>query len=727
VARVRVLFHGWGVLRKPSIFETGSNGKRGVAETASRLLICTLALTLLCGTSFAAKKNPPPRTVTVKLPAPPKLKQIQGDQRILHALDRLTFGSRPGELEEVKAIGLDAWIAQQLHPATIDDFAMEERLAKFPAMRLSEEDLTKKFPPGSIIRQVENGKISIPLFNATERAVYQNQVIADRKKQEQDKAKAKDATSAVAMNPGVPPPPPVLSDTEIAVLLSLAPAPRMTKLISLPAGEYGPLRKQLSPAQRAALEDGMSPDQRETLVALENPRQVVQNELLQSRVLRDIYSQRQLQEVMTDFWLNHFNIFQGKTGEEIYSLVPYERDVIRPNALGSFEVLLVETATSTAMMTYLDNAGSTGPHSFSANGGPPRPFVNRPPTQPKGGSPRGLNENYARELMELHTLGVNGGYTQRDVTEVARVFTGWTVEQPPKGGPRFIFDESRHEPGTKHVLGVDIKENGYKEGLEVLHLLATSPATANFICRKLAVRFVSDDPPQSLVDRLSTVFLASNGNIGEVMRFLVQAPEFWSVPAYRAKIKTPEDFVISAVRAGGIDVEDANVVVKAISDLGQPLYGRQTPDGYSMLSSPWINSAALLERMNFSLSLAGNRLSKGVTADWLSQLGMTSLQQPEEQERQIENLLLHGQISDKTRSLILQQLASAPQPPSQQNSARPIAMAGDGNGAVSGGIAQPKLSPPAQPMTSAQEHQAADRQAALTAGLIFGSPDFQRR
>jgi uncharacterized protein (DUF1800 family) len=712
-------------LRKPSVFEQGSNGKRGVAERASRLLICTLALTQLCGTSFAAKKNPPPPTVTVKLPAPPKLKQIQGDQRVLHALDRLTFGPRPGELEEVKAIGLDAWIAQQLHPATIDDYAMEERLAKFPAMRLSEEDLTKKFPPGSIIRQVENGKISIPLFNATERAVYQNQVVADKKKQEQDKAKAKDATPAVVINQSVAPPPPVLSDTEIATLLSLAPAPRMAKLISLPAGEYGPLRKQLSPAQRAALEDGMSPDQRETLVALENPRQVVQNELLQSRVLRDIYSQRQLQEVMTDFWLNHFNIFQGKTGEEIYSLVPYERDVIRPNALGSFEVLLVETATSTAMMTYLDNAGSIGPHSFNANGGPPRPFA--PPSRPKGGSPRGLNENYARELMELHTLGVNGGYTQRDVTEVARVFTGWTIEQPPKGGPRFVFDESRHEPGTKHVLGVDIKENGYKEGLEVLHLLATSPATAHFICRRLAVRFVSDDPPQSLVDRLSTVFLASNGNIGEVMRFLVKAPEFWSVPAYRAKIKTPEDFVISAVRAGGIDVEDANTVVKAIGDLGQPLYGRQTPDGYSMLSSPWVNSAALLERMNFSLSLAGNRLSKGVTADWLSQLGMTSLQQPEEQERQIENLLLHGQISDKTRDLILQQLANAPPQPPQQNSARPIAMAGVGNGEVAGGAPQPKPSIPSPPMTPAQEHQAADRQAALTAGLIFGSPDFQRR
>jgi uncharacterized protein (DUF1800 family) len=670
--------------------------------TTSRLLICTLALTQVCEPlpSFAAKKkDPPTQTITVKLPAPPKLKQIQGDERVLHALDRLTFGHRPGEVEEVKAMGLDTWITQQLHPATIDDTAMENRLEQFPAMHLSEEDLTRKYPPGSVIRQVENGKISVPLFNATERAIYENQVVTDRKKQEQDKAKAKNPP---AVN-NAPPPvvPPVLSAEEIAKPLSLAPGPRMAKLLSLPAGEYGPLRRQLSPVQRTALEDGMSPEQRETLIALDNPRQVVQSELLQSRVLRAVYTQRQLQEVMTDFWLNHFNIFQGKTGEEIYSLVPYERDVIRPNALGSFEVLLYETATSTAMMTYLDNAGSTGPHSINAIGGPGRPLP------PKGGSPKGLNENYARELMELHTLGVNGGYTQRDVTEVARVFTGWTIEQPPKGGPRFVFDESRHEPGIKRVLGVNIKENGFKEGIEVLHLLATSPATAHFICRKLAVRFASDDPPQTLVDRLSAVFLASNGNIGEVMRFLVQSPEFWAVTSYRSKIKTPEDFVISAVRAGAIDVQDANVVVKAIADLGQPLYGRQTPDGYSMLSTPWINSSALLERMNFSLSLAGNRLSKGVTADWLSQLGAVSLV-PDLEERQIENLLMHGQVSDKTRALILQQLQPTSATPAQpQGSAKPIAMG--------------------QPANPAQTHQAADRDAALTAGLLFGSPDFQRR
>jgi uncharacterized protein (DUF1800 family) len=652
------------------------------------MILCFLALT----PAWAAKKTPPPdRTVTVKLPAPPKLKQIQGDDRIVHALDRLTFGPRPGEIDQVKAMGLEVWINQQLHPANIDDTAMEQRLQQFPAMRLREEELTHKFPPGSIIRQVENGKISVPLFNETERAIYENQVATDRKKQEQDKAKAKDAP--VVGNAPVAPAPPVMSAEQVTALLSLAPAARMAKVLSLPAGEYGQLRKQLSPVQRTALDEGMSPEQRETLIALDNPRQVVQNELLQSRVLRAVYSQRQLQEVMTDFWLNHFNVFQGKTGEEIYSLVTYERDAIRPNALGSFEGLLYQTATSTAMMTYLDNASSTGPHSLNALGGPGHPFP------PKGGSPKGLNENYARELMELHTLGVNGGYSQRDVTEVAKVFTGWTIEQPPKGGPRFVFDESRHEPGMKRVLGVNIKENGYKEGLEVLHMLATNPATAHFICRKLAVRFVSDDPPQSLVDRLSTVFLASNGNIGEVMRFLLQSPEFWAVASYRAKIKTPEDFVISAVRAGGMDVEDPNVVVKAISDLGQPLYGRQTPDGYSMLSTPWVNSSALLERMNFSLALAGNRLGKGVSVDWLGQLGAASVL-PDLEERQIENLIMHGQVSEKTRALILQQLVTAPV-------ARSVALG--------------------QPATEQRAHQTADRQASLTAGLLFGSPDFLRR
>jgi hypothetical protein len=258
--------------------------------------------------------------------------------------------------------------------------------------------------------------------------------------------------------------------------------------------------------------------------------------------------------------------------------------------------------------------------------------------------------------------------------------------------------------------------------------LATSPATAHFVCRKLAVRFVSDNPPQSLVDRLSMVFLASNGNIEEVMRFLVQSPEFWSVSSYRAKIKTPEDFVLSAVRAGGVEVADANVIVKAISDLGQPLYGRQTPDGYSLLSTPWVNSAALLERMNFSLALAGNRLSKGVTVDWLSQLGATPLQQPEEQERQIENLILHGQVSDQTRGLVLQQLASVPPQPSPQlGSAKPITIASTVNGEVVAGAPPPKPPTSSQPPTPAQAHQVADRQAALTAGLLFGSPDFQRR
>ncbi len=636
-----------------------------------------IALILIAGLTLPpsfGEKQKAPQTVTVNLPAAPRLKQVEGDQRILHALDRLTFGPRPGDVEEVKAMGLDAWITQQLHPATIDDSALEDRLQQYPAMRLNEEELTRKFPPGSVIRQVENGKISVPLFNATERAIYQSQVAHDKKKQEQDKAAAANSnpTKAPAADTKV------LTDAQVGALLALPSGPRMAKVMSLPPGEYTLLRRQLTGPQRDALQDGMSPDQVETLVALDNPRQLVYQELLETRVLRALYSQRQLQEVMTDFWLNHFNVFQGKSGEEVYSLVPYERDAIRPRALGSFEMLLLATATSTAMMTYLDNSSSTGPHSLIAM------------RAGKGGPPKGLNENYARELMELHTLGVNGGYTQRDVTEVAKVFSGWTVQQPPAGGPRFVFDPNRHEPGRKHVLGVEIKESGFQEGLQVLHMLATSPATAHFICNKLAVRFVSDDAPASLVNRLSTVFLVSNGNIDEVMRLLVQSPEFWAVTSYRAKVKTPEDFVFSAVRAGGIDVQDPQVIVKAISDLGQPLYGRQTPDGYGMLSTPWVSSAALLARMNFSLALAANHLSRWVTVDWLGQLGDVSSQPPDDQERQLEVFLLHGQVAPATQALVLKQLASASSPPAQQR------------------------------------NQAAS-QAALPAGLLFGSPDFQRR
>ena len=250
---------------------------------------------------------------------------------------------------------------------------------------------------------------------------------------------------------------------------------------------------------------------------------------------------------MTDFWLNHFNVFLHKNGETPYYLVSYERDVIRPRALGKFEDLLEATAHSPAMLLYLDNAEQHGTRFAGGREG------SRAGAQEKART--GLNENYARELMELHTLGVNGGYTQADVTQVARVFTGWTVDRPQRGGG-FKFDENRHEPGAKKVLGKKIKENGEMEGRQVLHMLASSPATARFISRKLAVRFVSDDPPQALVDRLAKSYMSSGGDIATVLRTLFHSPELWSADDYRAKVKTPIEFVASAVRACGCDVTD---------------------------------------------------------------------------------------------------------------------------------------------------------------------------
>src|SRR5208337_3945791 len=292
---------------------------------------------------------------------------------------------------------------------------------------------------------------------------------------------------------------------------------------------------------------GLSPDLKEAVGALENPERTTAEELFAQRLTRDIYANAQLQEVMTDFWLNHFNVYLRKNEQMPYYLVSFERDVIRPRALGKFEDLLEAVAHSPAMMLYLDNAESMGPDSPAAKRAK-MAAARRPGANKKADA--GLNENYARELMELHTLGVNGGYTQADVTQVARVLTGWTVDRPQRGGD-FKFEPNRHEPGEKRVLGKKIKEHGEQEGRELLHMLATRPATAQFLSRKLAVRFVSDDPPQSLVDRMAKSYLASGGDIPTVLSTLFHSPEFWAAGGFRAKVKTPLEYVVSAVRASG--------------------------------------------------------------------------------------------------------------------------------------------------------------------------------
>jgi uncharacterized protein (DUF1800 family) len=291
--------------------------------------------------------------------------------------------------------------------------------------------------------------------------------------------------------------------------------------------------------------------------------------------------------------------------------------------------------------------------------------------------------------MELHTLGVNGGYTQRDVTEVARVLTGWTIEQPRKGGG-FKFEERMHEPGTKMVLGHTIKSNGEKEGLEVLHILAHHPSTAKFICTKLAMRFVSDNPPPALVDRMAQAFLKKNGDIREVLKTMFQSPEFWSADVYRAKVKTPLEFVASSVRATGADVQDTTALVRTLNGLGMMPYGMQPPTGYSMKADSWVNSSALLGRMNFALALANSKL-KGVDVDVSRVLPGAAPQDGRNAVASLETAFLNGDISQQTHDTILKQLDD-PQ------------------------IANRKLDDPARPPN-----------VGAIAGLILGSPEFQKR
>ena len=332
-------------------------------------------------------------------------------------------------------------------------------------------------------------------------------------------------------------------------------------------------------------------------------------ELMQAKVLRAAYSERQLQEVMVDFWFNHFNVFVGKGQVRLY-LNEHERDAIRPHALGKFADLLRATAESPAMLFYLDNWQSSAPEgarTLQQNGMRPGRRFDRAATLPDAPAAqnrrRGLNENYARELMELHTLGVDGGYTQKDVQEVARAFTGWTIANPRQGGS-FRFEPRMHDAGEKSVLGHRIAAGGGKEdGERILDLLAKHRSTARFIATKLARRFVADDPPTSVVDRAAKRFAETDGDIREVVKSIVTAPEFFAAHALRAKVKSPFEFVISSVRATGTTGGNGQALVQAIRNLGMPLYGCQPPTGYADTAEAWVNSGALLNRMNFAVSL----------------------------------------------------------------------------------------------------------------------------
>ena len=663
------------------------NALRG---TLARLLICNLLAPAPMMAAAPVAHSPSARAAGA--PAP-----LEGDQRILHALNRFTFGPRPGDLAAVRAVGLDAWFEQQLHPASIDESALNARLARFPAMQWTLRDLLFRVPPNPVFRQAIDGRISIPPSGVLH-AVYENGIYREQQRRA-GKLATPDAQNATAMHPPAMQPeaasgeqPMALarkmdmlddnsqSSSETDALLALPPQQRLAKLAAMQPAEFESFVRSLRPQQRQGLTAGMAPSTREAIEDLENPQRLIAGEVMAERLTGDIYAGAQLQEVMTDFWLNHFNIYMRKNELMPYYLVSYARDTIRPHALGKFEDLLEAVAHSPAMLVYLDNAESTGPHSVAATRAE-RTAFHRPVEKRK--APPGLNENYARELMELHTLGVNGGYTQADVVQVARVLTGWTIDRPLMGGG-FVFNPNRHEPGTKKVMGQKIKGSGEQEGRFLLHMLATRPATAQFLSRQLAIRFVSDDPPQALVDRMARSYLASGGDIPTVLRTLFQAPEFWSASDSRAKVKTPLEFVVSALRASNADVENFQPLIAALNQMGMPLYGCIPPSGYDWNAETWVSTTSLVDRMNFALTLASNRFP-GIRVNWAPQQDASAADPPGPlaEEARLESLLVPGGVSISTRSAALQQL---------KTQSAPI-----------------------------------QREDQMLAGLLLGSPEFQRR
>ncbi len=652
-------------------------------------------------------------------------------RRALHALNRLTFGPRPGEVEKVRAMGVDKWIERQLRPEKIDDRRLQARLAPFQTLHMDAREMLENYPSPQVLRAVAEGRMPMP-SDPKKRAVYEaaleNYKMRQARQQREAQNGERDSGEGAAMDTEISQErreARMYAELEAERLRQLPAEERLAAVLKMEPEERQALLRSLSREEREQFVAGLSPEQRAGVMARMNPTAVVVTELQQAKLLRAAYSERQLEEVMTDFWFNHFNVFLNK-GPDRYLVTSYERDVIRPHALGKFRDMLVATAESPAMLFYLDNWTSVGPNSEQAkNGGRARGAGgrqrqmgrnpgsillggmgrNRQGQQRTGGGNdeamrqqqqqaqqmrRGLNENYARELMELHTLGVDGGYTQRDVTEVARAFTGWTIRRPQLGGD-FHFEERMHEPGPKQVLDQTISGGGKKEGMKVLDLLARHPSTAKFISTKLAQRFVADEPPPALVERMAQTFQKTDGDIREVLRTLFRSEEFWSPEAYRAKVKTPLEFVASAVRATGAEVSSAMPLVQSLNRLGMPLYQAQPPTGYSMRGEAWVNSAALLNRMNIALALSLGRIG-GVDVQAQQLLGNGgAAASPDGALAALENALLAGDVSPATHQTIRKQLAN-PQEVEQM---------------VGGSLAA--------------------QTPGLIAGLLLGSPEFQRR
>ncbi|HXJ93581.1 MAG TPA: DUF1800 domain-containing protein [Terriglobia bacterium] len=558
---------------------------------------------------------------------------LDSEGKVIQLVSRITFGPRPGDLERVRDLGLKTFLDQQLHPERLEDSAVETRLANLPTLSMTTSELIRKYPAPNQLQ------------------LQQTRMLAESAGQPAAGASA--ATMAPSMEAMAAA---RASDTSFEVL----------------------------------------------------------TELGQEGLLRAIYSERQLNEVMVRFWMNHFNIFAQK-GPDKWMLTSFERDTIRPHALGKFEDLLVATAQSPAMLFYLDNWMSSAPGSNPAPpllgrreafggwrrfggafmpagflGGPNEPGFLK--AAGPNGQKRGLNENYGRELMELHTLGVDGGYTQHDVTELARCLTGWTVRRPREEA-EFFFNPRVHDEGPKTLLGHKITAGGIDDGRQALHILATHPSTSRFISTKLCRRFVADDPPGSLVDLTSQEFARTNGDVRSVLKTILTSPEFYSEAAYRAKVKSPFEMVASTLRALGAETEAARPLFGLMARMGEPPFQYQAPAGYADQASTWISSSSLLARLNFASSIVSNGIP-GTQVNLGTTAGNGS---PGSVVDDLSRRLTGGTLSHSSRQAILSSLQS---------------------------IHGPGASAPEGPPTDESESFAT---AATIAALVIGSPEFQMR
>jgi uncharacterized protein (DUF1800 family) len=609
-----------------------------------------------------------------------------------HLLSRFSFGIRAGEIEAVAKDGLEAWFEKQLD-ASLEDAKVDEAIAGYESLKMTNEEIVKTYPRAGQVLQmaIRNGLI-------------------DRDSAKVDKRDNKDELKTFMQQKGL------------------------------------------------------------------KPQAELLRQLVNQKIIRAAYSNNQLKEVLTEFWFNHFNIAASKGGIQQY-LTSYERDAIRPNVLGKFENILLATAKSPAMLVYLDNNKSTVDEEMMDIGQKKIARVRDDVMEKaedamiekmtdtamkrnakgkiKKPKMQGLNENYAREIMELHTMGVDGGYTQADVTQAARILTGWSLNPMVEYGIRpnrlpsdkrmeklgivydnnFMFAAPKHDKGEKKVLGVTFASGGgYEEGVKLIHLLATHPSTAKFISKKLAIRFVSDAPPQSLIDKMSKTFLEKEGNIKQVLITMVASPEFWTKEALREKTKSPFELAISAIRATDAKVMMPFQVYQWVSKMGQRLYNYQAPTGFPDKGQYWINTGSLLNRMNFGLAFASNRIP-GVKVDLMALNNNREPESAEEAlrvfskmlmpERNIEEsvkrltpLLTDPELQKKIDNAAGQ--TSSYKAAVQEDDDNEMMMQKQGKGAKK--IGGKKNSEP-----QIQLAKGNNSMLGQVVGIIIGSPEFQRR